>query len=72
MINDRTVSLDETLAGYLPETLELVLDEPADFELGNRYRYSNTNYLLIGEILDKELGYSHHRYIKEEILVPLN
>jgi CubicO group peptidase (beta-lactamase class C family) len=26
---------------------------------------------LIGEILDKTLGYSHHQYIKREILIPL-
>jgi CubicO group peptidase (beta-lactamase class C family) len=53
------------------ENLELVLDKPADFEPNNKYRYSNTNYLLIGEILDKTLGYSHHQYIKREILDPL-
>jgi D-alanyl-D-alanine carboxypeptidase len=53
------------------ENLELVLDKPADFEPDNNYRYSNTNYLLIGEILDKTLGYSHHHYIKKEILIPL-
>ena len=27
--------------------------------------------MLIGEILDRTLGYSHHQYIKEEILIPL-
>ena len=43
----------------------------ADFEPDEKYRYSNTNYLLIREILDKVLGYSHHQYIKEEILTPL-
>lgn len=53
------------------ETLALVLDMPADFEPDREYSYSNTNYLLIGEILDTTLGYSHHRYIKEEILTPL-
>lgn len=53
------------------ENLELVLDKPADFEPDKKYGYSNTNYLLIGEILDKTLGYNHHQYIKSEILVPL-
>jgi CubicO group peptidase (beta-lactamase class C family) len=53
------------------ENLELVLDKPADFEPDKKYSYSNTNYLLIGEILDKTLGYSHHQYIKQEILIPL-
>lgn len=53
------------------ETLELVLDKPADFAPGKKYRYSNTNYLLIGEILDRTLGYSHHQYMKDQILAPL-
>jgi len=53
------------------ESLELVLDKPADFEPDEKYRYSNTNYLLIRKILDKVLGYSYHQYIKEEILIPL-
>lgn len=53
------------------EGLELVLDRSADFKPDSDYRYSNTNYLLIGSILDKVLGYSHRRYIQEEILAPL-
>jgi CubicO group peptidase (beta-lactamase class C family) len=53
------------------EALELVLDKPADFEPDKKYSYSNTNYLLIGEILDNTLGYSHHQYIRSEIFVPL-
>lgn len=52
--------------------LALVLDHPADFKPDQRYRYSNTNYLLVAKILDKTLGYSHHRYITQEILEPLN
>ena len=51
--------------------LKFVLDKPADFEPDSSYRYSNTNYLLIGSILDKTLGYSHHKYIKQKILEPL-
>ncbi|MEM7535413.1 MAG: serine hydrolase domain-containing protein [Chloroflexota bacterium] len=53
------------------ENLALVLDDPADFEPDTDYRYSNTNYLLIGTILDNVLGYSHQQYINREILVPL-
>ncbi|WP_348655167.1 serine hydrolase domain-containing protein [uncultured Roseivirga sp.] len=53
------------------KTLELVLNKPARFEPGLRYEYSNTNYLLLGHILDNTLGYSHHQYIEEAILRPL-
>ncbi|WP_026946803.1 serine hydrolase domain-containing protein [Algoriphagus marincola] len=51
--------------------LELIYDLPADFAPNEKYAYSNTNYLLIGEILDKTLGYSHHDFIRTEILEPL-
>ncbi len=114
LVSDKTLSLDKTLADYLPELndrienaeqitlrmllqhrsgipnftddpefpwfdlpselrdyLEFALDKPADFKPNERYRYSNTNYLLIGNILDKTLGYSHHKYIDEQILFPL-
>ena len=114
LVHDQRLSLDATLADYLPdlvgsieyadqitlrmmvqhrsgipnyvdddgfdwgdppmeisENLALVLDEPADFEPDTDYRYSNTNYLLIGNILDNVLGYSHQRYINREILTPL-
>ncbi len=55
----------------LSETYTLVLGQPAHFKPDKKYKYSNTNYLLIGEILDRTLGYSHHQYIKDEILNPL-
>ena len=53
------------------ETLEYALDLPADFEPGEDYGYSNTNYMLIEDLMDKTLGYSHQQYIKEKILIPL-
>ncbi|MDN3204184.1 serine hydrolase domain-containing protein [Algoriphagus sediminis] len=53
------------------QALELIYDLPADFLPNEKYAYSNTNYLLIGEILDKTLGFSHHDYIGTEILEPL-
>lgn len=53
------------------EALELVLDLPASFEPDEAYEYSNTNYLLLSQLIDKVVGYSHHQYIKEEILIPL-
>ena len=51
--------------------LALVFDDPADFEPGARYEYSNTNYLILGNILDQTLGYHHQQFIRSEILDPL-
>jgi len=54
------------------EALELILDMPANFKPDEDYEYSNTNYLLISELIKKVVGYSNFQYIREEILVPLN
>lgn len=54
------------------EQLALVLNLPADFKPDERYAYSNTNYLLLGKIMDRVLGYDHFQYIREAILEPLN
>jgi len=53
------------------DALEYALDLPASFEPDKSYEYSNTNYLLLHKVIEKVLGYSHHQYIKEEILIPL-
>lgn len=53
------------------EILELVLNKPANFKPDQDYEYSNTNYLLLGRVMDSVLGYSHLKYIQEEILNPL-
>ncbi len=54
------------------EALDLVLDAPESFEPGEGYEYSNTNYLLLSELIQKTVGYSKFQFIKEEILIPLN
>jgi CubicO group peptidase (beta-lactamase class C family) len=59
-----------TEESYLSSTA-LIYDKGADFKPNKRYKYSNTNYLLIAEILDRTLGYSHHEFITSEILLPL-
>lgn len=53
------------------QALDFALDLPASFEPDKGYAYSNTNYLLLREIMDKVLGYNHQQFIKDEILMPL-
>ncbi len=53
------------------EALGYALDLPASFEPNQDYGYSNTNYLLLREVIEKVVGYNHFQYIKEEILNPL-
>ncbi|WP_299769003.1 serine hydrolase domain-containing protein [uncultured Pseudoteredinibacter sp.] len=51
--------------------MKFALDMPIRFNPGESYQYSNTNYFLLRNIIQKVLGYSHHQYIQEEILNPL-
>ena len=51
--------------------LELALDLPANFVPGEDYGYSNTNYFLLGALIEKVVGHSHWQYIEEGILIPL-
>lgn len=53
------------------EAIVRILDLPAEFEPGKKRRYSNTNYLLISQLIEKAMGYSKFQYIREEILNPL-
>lgn len=53
------------------KALDFALDLPARFKPDDGYEYSNTNYLLLRRIMDDVLGYNHHQYIKEKILIPL-
>lgn len=113
LVSDGKLSLDKTLADYLPqlverienaekitlrmmvqhrsgipnftdtpnfwgsstesseEALALIFDMPANFKPGEKYEYSNTNYLLLSQIIEKVLGYGNFQYIQEEILNPL-
>ena len=53
------------------EKLTLALEQPPAFEPDEDHGYSNTNFLLLGVILDDVLGYSHRQYVRERFLDPL-
>lgn len=54
------------------ERLELVLDLPSNFEPNEDFEYSNTNYLLLSQLIEKSSELTKFQYIKETILKPLN
>ena len=53
------------------EALEFAYDQPAYFEPGTGFAYSNTNYQLTGLILDEVLGHHHSEELRSRILDPL-
>jgi CubicO group peptidase (beta-lactamase class C family) len=61
--------------GRIPDTprglLRHVRDMPLQFEPGNRFRYSNTGYLLLGLVIEKHSGMPYGRYLAQEFFTPL-
>ena len=55
----------------LQEKLSFFLDKPANFAPNESYQYCNTNYLLLGMLIEKVVGYRYQQYIQEQILRPL-
>lgn len=53
------------------EALQLIFDLPADFPPDTSYAYSNTNYLLISELIQKVTNNNKFQYMKDTFLTPL-
>ncbi|HEX6126585.1 MAG TPA: serine hydrolase domain-containing protein [Pyrinomonadaceae bacterium] len=53
------------------EILAIVKDEPHRFEPGTKWEYSNTNYFLLGMIIEKVSGKSYPEFMSERIFKPL-
>jgi len=51
--------------------LKLVIDLPLQFKPGDRYRYSNTNYFLLGMIIERVTKKTYNEFLQERIFIPL-
>jgi D-alanyl-D-alanine carboxypeptidase len=59
-----------------PTTAQQVVHEwatkPLDFDPGTQYQYSNTNYNIVGLIVEKASGQPFWQFLSSRILVPLH
>lgn len=59
-----------------PISAKQILDRwariPLDFEPGTKWQYSNTNYVIAGEIVEKISGQPLFTFLRQHILEPLN
>src|SRR5437867_3114804 len=51
--------------------LKYVYNKPSRFPPGKRYEYSNSNFILLGLIIDQVTGHSHSIEIRKRFLDPL-
>ncbi|HEY4111119.1 serine hydrolase domain-containing protein, partial [Puia sp.] len=60
-----------TLPHSHEEMLALFKDKPLGFAPGSKYEYSNSNYVLLGYIIEKVTGKPYPQVVRERILTPL-
>jgi CubicO group peptidase (beta-lactamase class C family) len=51
--------------------IDLFKDEVLEYEPGTNYKYSNSGYVLLGNIIEKVTGQSYATYVEENIFKPL-
>jgi D-alanyl-D-alanine carboxypeptidase len=69
-INDLNANPTKT---WMPEELlQYVLDEKASFEAGEGWEYSDTNYILLGMIIEYLTDKKYYEFLDEQILKPFN
>ncbi len=57
---------------WTPEdAFEWVADQPPLFEPGSEYRYSNTNYTILGILIEEVTGQAYHQVLRDRIIDPL-
>lgn len=52
------------------EILQIVKGYKLKFPVGEKWSYSNTNYLILGLIIEMISGMSYHQYVKNHIFIP--
>ncbi len=53
------------------EVVAVVVDQPSLFEPGSEFRYSNTNYVILGVLIEEVTGQQYHEVLRERIISPL-
>jgi len=53
------------------DSIALFRDRPLDFEPGTKFYYSNSNYILLGQIIENVSGMPYGDFLQQNVLTPL-
>lgn len=63
---------EASLKHQTPETLiSLFKNKPLEFQPGEKYQYSNSNYNVLAFVIEKVSGKKYGEFLRDEIFVPL-
>ncbi|MBV8726957.1 MAG: beta-lactamase family protein [Candidatus Eremiobacteraeota bacterium] len=66
----RFVSLAEHRSGTFAEMIDLIANKPLRFTPGSRFEYSNSNYILLGRIVELASGENYTDYLFSHVIKP--
>lgn len=68
---EEKVTLDHTDEENTAAIKEWIFNHPLDFEPGSMYTYSNSNYMLLGNIVEQVSGEKYIDFLRENLFTPL-
>jgi CubicO group peptidase (beta-lactamase class C family) len=69
--DDATFNADKALTKTKDEVVQRFRDLPLEFAPGERFRYSNSNYFLLGMIIERVVGHPLGTVLDDRIFKPL-
>ena len=72
MDNDRAKSMDDFLSAQIKHIDSLNEGRRKNFEVLNKFDYSNENYALLGVIIERASKMSYAEYVEKNIFIPLH
>lgn len=60
------------LPSPVEKTIQRFKDKPLEFTPGEKFKYSNSGYILLGYIIEKVCGTSYEEFLEENVFQPLN
>lgn len=68
---DEATKADDSRVWTPEEMVAVLADAPVEFQPGSEYAYSNTNYVLLGMLIEEMTGTSYDEALRSRILDPL-